>query len=466
MDEDVAADLAKIDASYPGFPDPAAWADLQVDMSAWDDAASTLAEIRQSDPTLADELRDRAIREAGVDTGAIEGLYTTDRGFTMTVADAASLEDAARYVRSHKGADVEALFRAQVEGYEMALDHVVQGRPLTESWIRQLHEVITGPQDTYEVFTEVGPQEHALPKGEYKRHPNHVLQPDGTTFAYAPVAIVGDEMHRFVELANGDVVAAMHPVVASAWLHYALVRIHPFADGNGRVTRAVASLPLLGTVSIPFKVPADRRDAYLSALGAVDRGDPAALPRFARDEGLTSQRLLVRLARTRRSSPGVDDAYLSPAGVPIPTYDAAALRLRQLAVEALTAAVDRSKGDHVRLRTTHIDRALPAPDGWRIAVESPWRIPVVSVSTPEPIPAKARGIVLALVSREPGSGSDVCIMLDEREADSEVFTLSEADPSVTEGASERLDLWAESAAATLLGSLSDEVTRVRAKKGY
>ncbi|MEK7617040.1 MAG: Fic family protein [Patescibacteria group bacterium] len=41
---------------------------------------------------------------------------------------------------------------------------------------------------------------------------------------------------------NSDEVKAVHPVIKAGIIHYELVRIHPFTDGNGRIARAVATL--------------------------------------------------------------------------------------------------------------------------------------------------------------------------------------------------------------------------------
>ncbi len=51
-----------------------------------------------------------------------------------------------------------------------------------------------------------------------------------------------------------------------AWLHAAIVRIHPFADGNGRVARLTANLPLLRWGFPPVTIPLERRVEYIETL--------------------------------------------------------------------------------------------------------------------------------------------------------------------------------------------------------
>jgi Fic family protein len=50
------------------------------------------------------------------------------------------------------------------------------------------------------------------------------------------------EMQRFLEWFNGD--AVMEPVLKAALAHLWFVTIHPFADGNGRMARAIADMSL------------------------------------------------------------------------------------------------------------------------------------------------------------------------------------------------------------------------------
>ena len=51
-----------------------------------------------------------------------------------------------------------------------------------------------------------------------------------------------EEMRRFVEWFNGD--TATEPVLKAALAHLWFVTIHPFADGNGRIARAIADMAL------------------------------------------------------------------------------------------------------------------------------------------------------------------------------------------------------------------------------
>jgi hypothetical protein len=63
------------------------------------------------------------------------------------------------------------------------------------------------------------------------------------------------------------------PEVEAAWLHHRFTQIHPFADGNGRVARAIASIVFIRAGWFPLIVKRDDRPRYLGALEKADEGD-------------------------------------------------------------------------------------------------------------------------------------------------------------------------------------------------
>lgn len=61
----------------------------------------------------------------------------------------------------------------------------------------------------------------------------------------------------------GDKKRALQAYVA---LHVSFVRIHPFFDGNGRMARLVANLPVLKAGLPPVIIPRTQRKAYIDTL--------------------------------------------------------------------------------------------------------------------------------------------------------------------------------------------------------
>jgi Fic family protein len=267
------AEASAIDAQYRPFPSFGEWSREIPRPELWEHDLQRFQEA--SENVSAETLKraqEIAIRAAAFDTGAIEGLYPTDRGLTLTVATQAAAWEQEVDNRSE---DARELFEAQLSAVELVLDLVADRFPsISQAWIRRLHEEITAPQVTYEVQTPVGPQRQPLPRGKYKEHPNHVKSQGGRVHAYAPVDRTQAEMQRFLDELDRTEFIDAHPVLQASYAHYALVAVHPFADGNGRLARAIASAYTYRAASVPLLVLAHQRDAYFAALGAADSGDP------------------------------------------------------------------------------------------------------------------------------------------------------------------------------------------------
>jgi Fic family protein len=66
-------------------------------------------------------------------------------------------------------------------------------------------------------------------------------------------------------LVPGDKKQALNSYVK---LHFSFVRIHPFSDGNGRLARLSANLPVLKSGMPPVIIPQDQRRQYMNILAA------------------------------------------------------------------------------------------------------------------------------------------------------------------------------------------------------
>jgi hypothetical protein len=87
------------------FPPFSEWSNLIVDSVRWDRYSTGLEQRGKLSAEQLAHARKIALRAAAVDTGAIEGLYDVDRGFTMTIAVEAAawrprlINGASRFVR-------------------------------------------------------------------------------------------------------------------------------------------------------------------------------------------------------------------------------------------------------------------------------------------------------------------------------------------------------------------------------
>jgi len=95
-------------------------------------------------------------------------------------------------------------------------------------------------------------------------------------FRAPPAERVDSEIGRFLEWYEGS--TPMHPLLAAGLAHFWLVTVHPFADGNGRIARAVADMMLARADGSPqrfYSMAAQirrERDDYYTTLERSQRG--------------------------------------------------------------------------------------------------------------------------------------------------------------------------------------------------
>jgi hypothetical protein len=232
------------------------------------------------------EVRARSQRKLSVETGVLERLYDVEWGLTLTLV----AEGFGREVVERAGGKMDdrtlATLRAQMDSILMVMDFVRDERPLSTSFIKEIHQAITRTQNTYVTTDSLGRVcEIALPRGEWKKHANHVLRADGFLLEYAPPEHVAAEMDRLISLWEKMHDNGFHPIVEAAWLHHRFVQIHPFADGNGRVARALTLLVLEKCQFPPLVIDRWHRNDYFDALEKANEGSLLSLVRlFARLE--------------------------------------------------------------------------------------------------------------------------------------------------------------------------------------
>lgn len=159
----------------------------------------------------------------------------------------------------------------EVAGYSAVMETVFENSDaidLTENHIRQLHRDLLH-------FAEKDTRH----RGSYKTLPNHVEAhgPDGehlgTVFATAAPFDTPRLMSELVgwtrdELANGS----LHPLLVIGMFVVVFLEIHPFQDGNGRLSRVLTTLLLLraGYSYVPYcsleSVVEANKEAYYRAL--------------------------------------------------------------------------------------------------------------------------------------------------------------------------------------------------------
>ena len=233
-------------------------------------------DLQALDPAATARWEVASHREWAIETGRVEDVYRWDRGTTETLMEKGIIAD----LIPRKGNDLEpeqiaAIIHDAQEVLEGLFEFVKGDRPLSKSYIHELHQALLKNVHTYRVTDDKGVVvEQKLEKGVYKRWPNSVKVNDGT-HAYCPPEHVEAEMDRLIEWHRRHVMDEVAPEVEAAWLHHRFTQIHPYPDGNGRVARALATLVLIKAGHFPLTIQAEERSPYWDALLVADQGDLA-----------------------------------------------------------------------------------------------------------------------------------------------------------------------------------------------
>lgn len=159
----------------------------------------------------------------------------------------------------------------EVAGYAEAMDLVFEAFPhmrLTENHIRQLHQTLLRHS------TKDGRH-----RGSYKTLPNNVVAFDadgreiGVVFRTTTPFDTPRDMEELVEWTRKAIEEeALHPLLIVAIFVVKFLAIHPFQDGNGRLSRVLTTLLLLraGYAYVPYasleRVIEENKDLYYKAL--------------------------------------------------------------------------------------------------------------------------------------------------------------------------------------------------------
>ncbi len=164
----------------------------------------------------------------------------------------------------------------EVAGYADLLQTVFDNYAeisLTENYIRQLHQILLRYSD-----------KDVRHRGEYKKDSNRVVAFDadgneiGTIFKTATPFDTPRLMGELVEWTNANLADRfLHPIIVIGVFVVNFLAIHPFLDGNGRLSRALTVMLMLksGYIYMPYasmeSIIEASKDAYYRALRGTQR---------------------------------------------------------------------------------------------------------------------------------------------------------------------------------------------------
>ncbi len=214
--------------------------------------------LKTLSPDRLSALRKVATIESVGSSTRIEGAKLTDAQVETLLGDIA--------MKSFKTRDEQ-----EVAGYAEAMDLVFEAYAelrLTENHLRQLHQTL---------LRHSGKDERH--RGSYKTLPNNVVAFDadgreiGVVFETAAPFDTPREMEALIAWTSKAIEEeALHPLLITAVFVVTFLAIHPFQDGNGRLSRVLTTLMLLRAAYayVPYasleRVIEENKDLYYKAL--------------------------------------------------------------------------------------------------------------------------------------------------------------------------------------------------------
>ncbi len=153
----------------------------------------------------------------------------------------------------------------EVLGHARAIDLLYRclNEPLTEGIVFEIHKAVQT-----EPVTDIH-----NPNGAWKVEPNgtHMVAADGRQvfIEYAMPSSVPALMTEIIEFTNSVNAENISEITAHEYyskIHMGIVHVHPFWDGNGRIARLLANIPLLKAGLPPVTIAEEHRRTYIQLL--------------------------------------------------------------------------------------------------------------------------------------------------------------------------------------------------------
>lgn len=200
---------------------------------------------------------------------------TAIEGSTVTEVEAQLLFDEG--ITSNKRSFVEQQMNLDLKrAYDYGREWIKGHGAITVSWLKQLSAM---------VMSNTGSEYHTI-EGDFSsargdlRKLNVTAGVGGRSYmSYLKVPVklqeFCDELNQRRKIVDVHDIPAIYEL--SFWAHYELVTIHPWADGNGRVSRLLMNLIQMEYDVLPSKVKKEDKAEYIQALVDARENDNTEL---------------------------------------------------------------------------------------------------------------------------------------------------------------------------------------------
>jgi Fic family protein len=165
---------------------------------------------------------------------------------------------------------------------------------LSETRIKSIHKAILAKGNKNCSDAEIG---------DWKKNDNHIINYKGekeefTSFADVPEAVhaVLNDLNASLDHYFDEKKSAKHPLEIVAQFHLDFIKVHPFCDGNGRVTRILVNLILMSCGYLPVIIKTEQREAYFNLLADIQNygGNTDLFIAFLAERQLESQEIYLK----------------------------------------------------------------------------------------------------------------------------------------------------------------------------
>jgi Fic family protein len=203
-------------------------------------------------PDLVDNLREvYNIRLTYHSNAIAKGRFSTNEGNTLTQSETQIVIEKGITIGGKPLKDhLEAI--NHIEAIDFIRDLAMDERAITVWDIRQIHGLVCKGErgvGAYRIVKEMAA---------------------GSNYRYPDAIMVPELMQGFGDWLNSN--PALHPVEIATEIHYRLVTIHPFQDGNGRTARLLMNLSLLRAGYPIAVIKTEDRSVYIDAIIAWQSG--------------------------------------------------------------------------------------------------------------------------------------------------------------------------------------------------
>ena len=146
------------------------------------------------------------------------------------------------------------------EAFDFMIKLVNEKKPLSQDIIQQIHEIVTKG-----LLKE---------SGKYRTENVRITGSKTTPPTYSKLVKIMQEYITNIQNLK------LHPIKMAAFIHHELVCIHPFLDGNGRVSRLITNLYLMKVGYPPIILNKEDRHKYYRVLQRADDGDLSPFAHF------------------------------------------------------------------------------------------------------------------------------------------------------------------------------------------